>query len=73
MAASLPPAKDIYQSAHIPQSTSTSIIAVNVVLPAIATVFVVLRMIASKTTRTSWQASDLVMIAALVRISIQEI
>lgn len=73
MAGSLPPAKDNYQSAHIQQSSSTSMVAVNVVLPAIATVFVVLRMIASKTTRASWQANDLVLIAALVRISIQEI
>lgn len=67
MAATLPPGEYRYPLAHIQQSISTSMIAVNVVLPAVATVFVVLRMLACKMTRASWQANDFVLMAALVR------
>lgn len=70
MAATLPPTEYRYQLAPMDQGTSIGMIVVNVVLPIIATVFVVLT---CKTNGAPWQANDFVLIAALVSNFIQDI
>lgn len=71
MAAPLSPAELKYQLAHINQSISGSMVAINIALPVIATAFVVLRMIARQTKRAPWQADDFVILSALVGYLVQ--
>lgn len=73
MAAPVSPTAFENQLAHIEQSKSASIIAVNVVLPLIATVFIVPRIVAQKTKGATRQVDDCVIIVALVRYSTQEL
>jgi len=65
----MPPAGKSYQLAHINQSLSSNIIGVSVALPIVATIAVILRLIARRLKRAEWKADDLVVIAALVRIT----
>lgn len=73
MAAPLSPFAFEFQLAHIEQSKSAKIIAVNVALPLIATLFIILRIVAQKTKGLTRQVDDCVIIVALVRYVTQEL
>ncbi len=67
MAAPLTTAEADYQLAYNIQSVSGTTTAINIVLPIVATTFVILRIIAQKTKKASWHADDIILFCALVR------
>ena len=67
MAAVIPKAELQYQLAHINQSSSSQIIAVNIALPILSTVVVLLRLYSRRLERIPWKADDFVVFSALVK------
>ena len=66
MADLVPDAEKQYQLAHIDQTLSNSIIAVNIAVLVIATTAVILRLVSRTVKGTAWKADDSVLVAALV-------
>ena len=66
MAAQMPQAEKEYQLAHINQTLSNRIIAVNIALPIVATAALILRLISRRLKKAEWKADDCVLIVALV-------
>lgn len=66
MPIAIPEAELQYQLAHINQSTSSPIIAVNIALPILSTIAILLRLYSGRIKRTPWKADDFVVLGALV-------
>ena len=67
MAGVIPNAELQYQLAHINQSSSSHMIAVNIALPILSTIVVLLRLYSRRLKRTPWKADDFVVVSALVK------
>ena len=67
MAGVIPEAELQYQLAHINQSSSSHIIAVNIALPILSTIAVLLWLYSRRLKRTPWKADDFVVVSALVK------